>query len=79
MFVVYVDVDVEFGSYRNIRGMQAEQKAVYGSNGDGERSLTWSQTRKMPFTNKVYIVLREVLDLLSLHLHAKNYIEITSF
>ncbi|KDP31928.1 hypothetical protein JCGZ_12389 [Jatropha curcas] len=36
-----------------LEAIKMEQNAIYESNGRGKNPLTWSQTRNMPFTNKV--------------------------
>ncbi|GAB2282609.1 hypothetical protein Dimus_017148 [Dionaea muscipula] len=38
-----------------LEAIKEEQRAVFESNGQGRRSLTWAQTRNMPVTNKVIL------------------------
>ncbi|KAL7117057.1 hypothetical protein ACP275_03G047300 [Erythranthe tilingii] len=42
-----------------------EQKAIYESNGEGKSHLTWSQTRNMPFTNKVILESLRMASIIS--------------
>ncbi|KAL2249621.1 UNVERIFIED_CONTAM: Abscisic acid 8-hydroxylase [Sesamum indicum] len=48
-----------------LEDVQAEQKAIYQSNGSGRSHLTWYQTRKMPVTYKVILESLRLASIIS--------------
>ncbi|KAG8377611.1 hypothetical protein BUALT_Bualt08G0051000 [Buddleja alternifolia] len=45
--------------------VKAEQKVIYGSNGNGKSHLTWHRTRNMPFTHKVILESLRMASIIS--------------
>ncbi|KDP38335.1 hypothetical protein JCGZ_04260 [Jatropha curcas] len=45
--------------------VKAEQKAIYEMNGEGSQPLSWSQTRSMPFTQKVVLESLRMASIIS--------------
>ncbi|OAY22925.1 abscisic acid 8'-hydroxylase CYP707A1 [Manihot esculenta] len=48
-----------------LEAVKAEQKAIYKMNDEGNKPLTWSQTRNMPFTNKVVLESLRMASIIS--------------